>query len=143
MLNGGYEEILGSAYDLDSIDLGYLDISTCLANFDSDSNYELLISLTITEFAGPRGYPCICALLDIQNGNVQIVTNAYYGGGTMGGDYLDIKYYMVTGKHVIVLDGYIRDGIYATKAYLNIYSTDGLYNIRPLAKIRYYGKIGA
>lgn len=129
LLNGGYEEILGSTYDLDSINLGYLDISTCLANFDSDSNYELLISLTITEFAGPRGYPCTCALLDIQNGNVQIVTNAYYGGGTMGGDYLDIKYDTVAGKHVIVLDGYIRDGTYATKAYLNIYSTDGLYNI--------------
>lgn len=87
LLNGGYDELIGYAFNKD-----YLEISTCMVDLDFDSTYELLISLTETDFMGIRGYPTTTALLDIQNGTVQVVCSPYYGGGSMGGDYLVFKY---------------------------------------------------
>ena len=80
LLNGGYDELIGYTYNKD-----YLEISTCMVDLDFDSTYELLIYLTETEFSGIRGYPTTTALLDINNGTVQKVHSAYYGGGSMGG----------------------------------------------------------
>lgn len=119
LLDGGYTEMIGH-----EVEPEYLDISTCLIDIDTDGVYELLISLMDTEFSGPHGYPTFSALLDIQNEKVVTALSACHWGGTMGGDYLVIKYDNIRQSYVIALDGYLRDGVYAGSSYLQIYSCD-------------------
>lgn len=122
LINGGYNELMGY------FDKNYIDINTCMIDIDFDKTYELLISLTNTEFPGPRGYEEITALLDIQDGNVQILIDAYYSGGTIGGDFLVLKYDTATNKHILALDGLIRDGVYRSSSYLNIFASNNIPN---------------
>lgn len=117
LLAGGYSELMG--YEVGK---EYLEVSTCLVDIDNDDIDELLISLMDTEFSGPRGYQTFTALLDIQDNVVKTIDSAYYGGGTMGGDYLVLKYDQKDLKYVLALDGMVRDSIYANSIYLHIYS---------------------
>ena len=119
LLSGGYCELMGH-----EVKKEYLEISSCLIDIDDDDIDELLISLMDTEFSGPRGYQTYTALLDIQDNVVKTIKSAYYGGGTMGGDYLILKYDQKNKKYVLALDGLIRDSLYANTSYLCIYSND-------------------
>lgn len=116
---GGYDEILGSYYDKDE-----LEISACLADLDGDGIGELLLHME-TGQSGIRGLEAHTVLLDMKGDKVFIAAQAYFGGGSMGGDHLQIRYDSQTKKHVLVLDGYIRDGASATGSYLQIYSAPG------------------
>ena len=119
LLSDGYCELMGH-----EVKKEYLEISSCLIDIDDDDIDELLISLMDTEFSGPRGYQTYTALLDIQDNVVKTIKSAYYGGGTMGGDYLILKYDQKNKKYVLALDGLIRDSLYANTSYLCIYSND-------------------
>lgn len=117
LLAGGYSELMG--YEVRK---EYLEVSTCLVDIDNDDIDELLISLMDIEFSGPRGYQTFTALLDIQDNVVKTIDSAYDGGGTIGGDYLVLKYDRKDLKYVLALDGIVRNSIYANCIYLHIYS---------------------
>ena len=119
LLAGGYHDILE-----DETSEEYLDISTCLIDIDKDGVSELLISLTDTQWSGPRGYASTSALLTIKNKTVKKLLSAYYGGGSMGGDALVLKYDQLENQYVIALDGYFRDGVNAGQSYLDVYSSN-------------------
>ena len=124
LINGGYDELI--EYDFDR---NNMEISSCLVDLDNDGTHELLLSLTETESIGPRGYPTATALLGIQEGAVKILERGYSGGGTMGGDFLELKYDTQENIHVLVLDGLLRDGMFRNSGYLHIYSSDnGTFN---------------
>lgn len=114
--NGGYEELLGQEFDKEK-----LQVSSCLLDLDSDGTKELFLSLGTGNY-GPRGMETCTFLLDIESNQVIKATNAYFGGGSMGGDYLGIRYDKEQQKHVLVLEGHIRDGVSAHGTYLDIYS---------------------
>jgi len=119
LLNGGYEFLfLG-------FDKNNLEIASCMVDINNDGTYELLISLTNTEYPGPRGYPNVTVLLGIENDTVKTFVSSEFGGGTMGGDYLEIKYDTQEMKHILALDGHIRDGNMQTWTYHNFYSYSG------------------
>ena len=132
LLESGYSELI------DGRDKEYLDISTCLIDLDADNVDELLISVTNKSSQGVRGYETITALLDIQGGTAKIVTTAYYGGGSMGGDYLVIKYDTELQKNVLVLSGYLRDGVSAGIGYLNIYGAPNFALSDSIGSTQYY-----
>lgn len=114
--SGGYEELLGR-----EVDENTLEVSSCLADFDNDGTDELFLSLG-TGQSGVRGMETYTFLLNIESGKVTKAVEAYFGGGSMGGDYLGIRYDKEQLKHVLVLEGHIRDGVSAYGTYLDIYS---------------------
>ena len=120
LTNGGYDELLEYGNDKN-----YIEISTCLVDLNADGTYELLISLMETEFSGPRGYPTTTALLSIQEDTVKIIARGYSGGGSIGGDFLELKYDTQEKCHVLVLEGLFRVGSDANFGYSHIYSSDG------------------
>ena len=117
LLEGGYAELM--EYEAKE---KYLEISTCLIDIDRDGTEELLISLANKEFLGVRGYPIHAALLDIQDNTVKIIHQAYYTGGSMGGDYLNLKYDQKEQRYVVAASGLFRDGVYASFYYMDIFS---------------------
>lgn len=118
LLSEGYQQLLGTR------DKNAIEVKSCLIDLDEDQVDELLLSLTNTDNRGPRGYEQISALLDIQNSEVLVRTEAYYGGGSMGGDDLVIRYDASAKQYRLCRDGYIRDGVSAGFGYLYIYSSD-------------------
>ena len=132
LLDGGYEEI----FDYE-ISKEYMEISTCLIDLNKDGVSELLIALTDTEWGGPRGYACDSALLTIESKTVKNLHSAYYGGGTMGGDNLVLKYDKEQQEYVAALDGYVSDGVYALFDYIYVYSTEDFSEEYVLCDTRY------
>lgn len=118
LLSEGYQQLLGTR------DKNAIEVNSCLIDLDEDQVDELLLTLTNTDNMGPRGYERISVLLDIQNGEVLVRAEAYYGGGSMGGDDLVIRYDASAKQYRLCLDGYIRDGVSAGFGYLYIYSSD-------------------
>ena len=114
--SGGYEALLGEDFDKNA-----LEVSSCLADLDNDGTRELLLSLGTGNY-GPRGMETCTFLLDIESNQVTKVANAYFGGGTMGGDYLVIRYDKEQQTHVLALDSHIRAGVDEHITSLHIYS---------------------
>jgi len=120
LLNGGYDDLMQFGFDKD-----YIEISTCMADLNDDETYELLISLARTEFSGSRGSPINTVLLGIQDGSVvKLDLISEDGGGSVGGTYLKLKYDTLTKKHVLVLDGGFRDGIFRGSGFLHVFSSN-------------------
>ena len=114
--SGGYDELLGREYDKTA-----LEVSSCLADLDNDGTNELFLSLG-TGQSGIRGKETYTFLLDIESNQVFTVAETYFGGGSMGGDNLAIKFDSVTQTHVLVLEGHIRDGVEAYDSYMDVYT---------------------
>lgn len=114
--NGGYDELLDSEYDKNT-----LEVSSSLADFDNDGTKELFLSFE-TGQSGIRGMENYTYLLDIEANQVSVVSSAYFGGGSMGGDHLAIKFDRDTQSHVVVMEGYTRDGVEAYIDYMEVYS---------------------
>ena len=102
---GGYESLLGADFNKNT-----LEVSSCLVDLDNDGTRELFLSLGTGNY-GPRGMETCTFLLDIESNQVIEAANAYFGGGTMGGDYLVIRYDKEQQKHVLALDSHIRAGV--------------------------------
>ena len=117
--NGGYDELLDSEYDKNT-----LEVSSSLADFDNDGTKELFLSFK-TGQSGIRGMENYTYLLDIESNQVGIVSSAYFGGGSMGGDHLAIKFDRDTQSHVVVMEGYTRHGVEAYIDYMEVYSKPG------------------
>lgn len=132
LLNGGYEEL---SYDY--FMAGEVDISTCLIDIDHDGVSELMIHLISNSNIGVRGHEQYCALLEISGNEVSPAITAYYGGGTMGGDYLYIMYDNLLGDYVIALDSFLRDGVYANSSTLAVYSSEN-YEVAHEIVAHYY-----
>ena len=113
---GGYEELVGQEVDKNTI-----EVSSCLIDLDNDGTDELFLSLG-TGQSGVRGMETYTFLLDIESGKVVKAVEAYFGGGSMGGDHLGIRYDKDQLRHVLVLEGHTRDGVSAYGTYLDIYS---------------------
>ncbi len=92
----------------------YADIQTNYGDFDGNGIEDLLIYYANTQYSGPRGYETYTVLytIDEKSGEVVEVCRYYYGGGTMGGDYLTLRYCTVTDSFKLVIDSTMRDGIY-------------------------------
>lgn len=129
--NGGYEEIIDTYYDKDA-----LEISSCLVDLDRDGIDELFLHIETGE-SGIRGKEAKTFLLDIKDNKVFTAAAAYYGGGSAGGDHLVIKYDRDTQTHVLVRDGYSRDGVYVYISYLEVYSNSGFKAGRKLVSTYY------
>ena len=117
LLNGGYEALLEDGF----ADQDLLEISTCLVDINDDGAFELLLSITNTEFSGPRGYPTNTFMLCIQAMEVKMLASGYYSGGTMGGESLEFRYDGQRNEHVLVADGLYRNGTMQYGAFLKVY----------------------
>lgn len=131
LYNGGYEELLGFSVDEEA-----LEISTCLADLDYDGTDELLLYIATGNY-GVRGEEVCTFLLDIKDEHVFLAAEAYYGGGSMGGGYLEIRYDKESSTHVPVHSEYLRDGVEKGESYLEVYSVPG-FSIGEKIKSTYY-----
>jgi len=103
------------------MDKSYVEIESCMADLNNDGTYELLISARNSENLGVRGYETNYACYTINNGSVIKLEEAYYGGGSMGGDNLVFKYDSFLGKYIIMKTSLIRDGSWANSYYCYAY----------------------
>lgn len=119
LINGGFEILFGENYFSRT---NYIELYSYLADIDYDGTDELYIKFVDTEYMGVRGYQQLFYFLDINNGSVIPMIDAYYGGGSMGGDELTVLFDKQTGKMVPALTGLMRDGASASSGYTIIYS---------------------
>lgn len=120
LTNGGMSDIVSDCWSNE-----YIEISSCLIDINDDGVSELLLIATDKETPHVRGFETNSVVLGIQNGKVVILDTAYYGGGSIGGDYFYVKYDTEVQKHVIVREGTFRDGAYAGENSKIAYSYDG------------------
>lgn len=120
LTNGGVSDIVSDYWSNE-----YIEISSCLVDMNDDGIFELLLIGTDKETPHIRGYETNSVIYGIQNGKVVILDEAYYGGGSIGGDYFFVKYDTEIQKHVIVREGTFRDGAYAGESSKMAYSYDG------------------
>lgn len=136
LCNGGYEELLNIDFDKET-----LEISTCLADLDHDGTDELLLYIATGSY-GVRGEETYSFLLDIKENHVVTAAQAYYGGGSMGGDTLEIRYDKKTQDHVAVCSGYLLDGVESRNGYLEVYSAPD-FTLGQTITSTYYSLSGA
>lgn len=123
-----YNEYLkGSALDeifvfVDKTQSEYL---SCLMDMNGDGVYELVLQVVDKAFAGPKGYQTFSYLYTIENGEVKLLKDTYFGGGTAGGSYIGIKYFKEEKTHYPVCYGTFYDGTNASSYNLEAYSFDG------------------
>ena len=108
LLGGGYAEIMDRVPAKKE-----LGVRSVLADVDGDGVQEALVQLSDKSWMGPRGYQTYSVVLDLENDRVVTRLDCYYGGGTMGGDTLELKYDNWQEKYVVILDSTIRDGVNA------------------------------
>lgn len=108
LLNGGYSDFL---YDYDNPEADF-EAEAVLADVNADGVRELLLHITDKSSAGVRGFYAVTILLGVQDGKVRRLGFAEYGGGSGGGDYLNIKYDTVENKHVLEYEEFVRDGMF-------------------------------
>lgn len=94
-----------------------VQISTCMADLNNDTVYELLIII------GPRETVVAgeSVLLGIQ-GNEVIELVSDHSGGSMVGGSLKLTYDTIKKKHLLMGSGTIREGIWKSSGYWRVYS---------------------
>ena len=117
--NGGWEQIL-SDYDASQRDIA---VEACFVDVNDDGVRELLLRLTDQNSGGVSGHFTISVLLGIRGSDVEIQGAAEYGGGSGGGDFLNIKYDKGSEKHVLILESYSRVGVYASDTEQTVFDT--------------------
>ena len=118
LVNGGYKALTGETVGSD------WTVETCQLDLNDDGTPELLVHLTNKEYLGTRGYPSYGYLLAIRNGQVVTLAESYYGGGSMGGDYLRVRQNEMTGRQVVAREGNWHDGM-STMSTIEVYSYNG------------------
>lgn len=113
-------------------DKNYVKIETCLVDINDDGVYELLLSITDTGSLEVRGYTNKSFLFGIQNSEVVVLKETFFGGGSMGGYYLKLLYDTKMQKNVIVFDGYDRLSVF------DYYSTFEAYSYNSDEVIPYF-----
>ena len=119
LVNGGYNTLTGESVG------SYWTVETCQLDLNDDGTPELLVQLTNKEYMGTRGYPSYCFLLATQNGKVVSLLDSYYGGGSMGGDYLRVRQNEMAGCQVIAREGDWHDGAMSAMSTLEVYRYNG------------------
>ncbi len=122
------EYLTGGALDdmIDEyMDKNYVEIESCMADFNSDNIHELIISRKYTEYPGVMGYDTFYLIFTIKNGKVECIGESYYGGGSGGGNSVAVKYDTVEKKHILFGTEFIRDGAWANDYSETAYSFDG------------------
>jgi hypothetical protein len=115
LTNGGYKELTG-----ETVTTAW-SIETQLIDLDQDGTDELLIQLMDQNSLGPRGYPSHTALLAIRNGQVTVVTKAYSGGGSIGGERLRLHQNEMEGRAMLAFERDTHDGQSAYGYYFELY----------------------
>lgn len=121
LTNGGYEELFGDYYFEVKDEV---EVYSYLFDIDLDGILELYLKFVDTSTMGVRGYAQCFFFLDIEDDNVVKKLDAYYGGGSMGGDELYIMIDFETGMTVPGMVSVFRDGAAASCSYTYIYSSD-------------------
>lgn len=122
--NQGYDQLeIEHTLSTDITGWESIEVTSCLIDIDGDFIQEGLIRISNPAAAFVRGYPTKTALLDMDNGEVQIKLSATYGGGSIGGDYLELKYDQINNEYVIALDTECRlhffEGVFGLHIYSN------------------------
>ncbi len=89
----------GEAYDISGIGINAYKI------FDFDGNGTPELWLEALDYSGIRPWG-ISALYTIEDSTVRNLLLGYQSGGTIGGEYLVIRFDTQTARHVIALEGY-------------------------------------
>ena len=110
LANGGYNEIMGDFFDEEA----EYEAEAVLADVNGDGTRELLMHISDVSSSGVMGHSSVSFLLGADNGTVERLGFAYYGGGSGGGDYLLLKYDTVSKTHVLEYEEYVRDGMFCT-----------------------------
>ena len=100
----------GGAGDFDNPDI---EMTSCLIDMNDDGVYELVLRQTYTGYVGALGHGSESYIYGIQNGFVVQLKSVEFGGGTAGGDTLEIKYDNINKKPVVYIDSLARDGLWA------------------------------
>ena len=102
-----------------------VEIESYLEDLNGDGLRELLLTVTDLQSMGVRGNAFATYLFTIVNGTPVLLTDEYYGGGSMGGPQLVIVTDNTTGKRHAARNGYFRDGYYFNEASLTPYDIEG------------------
>ncbi|MBR3801888.1 MAG: zinc ribbon domain-containing protein [Clostridia bacterium] len=103
----------------------YVVAESCIADFDGNGTYELLLVIRDEEYCGPRGYYTISAVYTITDGAVSAMGLVENFGGTGGGDNFYIKYDTKTNKHIVMKTSLGRDGVWAFDYNRTAYTVSG------------------
>ncbi len=122
------KHLLGGALDeyieyMGTNETDNLEIQSCLFDFNQDKSYELL--LTVTGELGIRGPLTSTVFLAIKDEKVEVISEAAYSGGSMGGDSLELVYDTEASEHVLLYFSIGRDGSYYQSATRKICTYDG------------------
>ena len=113
--NGGLPSI--SEYTVDE----GTEMQTVLFDLNEDGRYEMLVELNGSSAYNYRE----TLLLGIQEETVVVLHEQSYGGGSMGGALMYVKYDTVDSRHCIVAQGAYRNGGDITETYLEVLGYDG------------------
>ena len=102
-----------------------VEIESYLDDLNGDGVRELLLKITDLRSMGVRGNAYGTYLFTIVNGTPVLLTDEYYGGGSMAGPSLCIVTDQATGMRLAARGGYFRDGYYFNEGSVTPYKIEG------------------
>jgi len=83
----------------------YKVIAYRILDFDGDGLLDLWLWAIDDESKGCSYTPSISGFYSIMDGKVERLLSGYFSGGSIGGDFITVKYNLETSEHVLVLYG--------------------------------------
>ena len=113
--DGGLQQV--SSYTVDE----GTEMQTVLCDLNEDGRYEMLVELNGSNAYNYRE----SLLLGIQDETVCLLHEQSYGGGSMGGALMSVKYDTVEGRHCMIAEGSYGNEGDISEAYLEVLEYNG------------------